>query len=470
MPLLVGSAVGVFLVGFTQPSSLTVPMKSESPDLTYYSRTPLSVKMSRLFVAGQDLFNRRRYEEAQAVFESMRSLDAHDLLSVFWVKKCRERLDREANEQRKSNNLRQTGRLFPNEQVYTNWRWGPEVGDFEVRISKPKPYVEPVKKVRKRASDAELAKAKSAASGGSPEALFDLAMAHWSRKESGAAIDAFEKAADINPDILARDDEGLAAAVHDELEAAIEKGKPAPSQLLKAGRIAMIQGDLLEAYRSLIRAASEDKTLINDVKPLLQKLVDTGKTEFLFRAPDVSTFRQAYAFENNEDRLYLKLSMVPRAPVPMAPLDLMFEREALSSVEVLSPDVLFTLVDPSASETTRLWVVGKHSESEGPVELNGKLVFHFAKDKLGFLDLSNFNASPELPDNWSLVVAPQESFSAGFPPPQLEKTENGICVKAYQLRMNTGKGPVLPLSDLRKPLAGAIDVWKSMDNAAQGAL
>jgi len=137
---------------------------------------------------------------------------------------------------------------------------------------------------------------------------------------------------------------------------------------------------------------------------------------------------------------------------------------------VLSPDVLFTLVDPSASDTTRLWVVGKYRESEDPAELNGKLVFHFTKNKLGFLDLSNFNAAPELPDNWSLVVAPAESFPAGFPPPQLEKTENGVCVKAFQLRMNTGKGPVLPLNDLRKPLAGAVDVWKNMDNAAQGAL
>jgi hypothetical protein len=36
--------------------------------------------------------------------------------------------------------------------------------------------------------------------------------------------------------------------------------------------------------------------------------------------------------------------------------------------------------------------------------------------------------------------------------------------------MNTGKGPVVSLRDLRKPLPGPIDVWKYMDNAAQGAL
>lgn len=461
--------MGMFLAGNTPVLAETVPMTSESPDLTYYSRTPLSVKMSRLFSAGQDLFNRRRYEEAQAVFESMRTLDEHDLLSVFWVKKCRERLDREANEKRKSDNLRQTGRLFPKEDVYTNWHWGPEVGHFEVRTSKPKPYVEPVRKVRARAGDADLAKAKSAA-GSSPDALFELAMVHWSRKENGPALDALEKAADLNPDVLARDDEGLAAAAHDELQAAMEKGKPAPAQLLRAGRVAILQGDLPEAFRALIRAATEDEKLIGDVKPLMQKLVDTGKTEFLFRAPEVWTYRQAYAFENDEDRLYLKLAMAPRAPVPMAPLDLMFERGAIGSVDVLDSDVLFTLVDPAATETTRLWIVGKYRESDGPTEVNGRLVFHFRKDGLSFLDMSNFNAAPELPDNWSLVVGAEGAFSPGFPPAELEKTENGVTIKAFQLRMNTGKGPVLSLTELRRPLAGAVDVWKMMDNAAQGAL
>ncbi|HEY9071899.1 MAG TPA: hypothetical protein VIV61_16690 [Candidatus Ozemobacteraceae bacterium] len=470
MPLLCGSVFGACLAGFAQAPGPALQQTSTTPDLTYYSRTPLSVKLSRLFAAGQDLYNRRRYEEAQAVFESMRLLDEHDLLSVFWIKKCRERVERELNENRKSNSLRKTGRLFPNEQVYTNWNWGPEVGHFEVRYAEPKPYVEPVRKVRKRAGDAELAKAKSAAAGGAPDALFDLAMAHWSRRENTQAIEALEKAAEANPDILARDDEGLAAAVHDELQAALGKGKPAPAQLLKAGRVAILQGDLLEAFRCLIRAATEDKSLLDDVKPLLQKLVDTGKTEFLFRAPEVYVFRQAYAFENDEDRLYLKLAMLPRAPVPMAPLDLMFERETLARVESLSPDVLCTLVDPSATETTRLWVVGRYQEAEGPSELAGKLVFHFQKDRIEFLDLSNFNAAPELPDNWSLVFGPAEAFPAGFPTPQLEKTENGLAIKAFQLRMNTGKGPVVSLRDLRKPLPGPIDVWKYMDNAAQGAL
>lgn len=469
-PVLFGSIVGALLAGFATSSAEMVPMTSKSPDLTYYSRTPLSVKMSRLFAAGQDLFNRRRYEEAQTVFEAMRSLDEHDLLSVFWIKKCQERFDREANEKRKSENIRQTGHLFPQEEIYTNWRWGPEVGHFEIRTSKPKPYVEPVRKIRPRASDAQLAKARSAAAGNSPDALFDLAMAHWSRKENGPAIDALEKAADLNPDVLARDDEGLTAAVHDELQGALEKGKASPSLLLRAGRVAIIQGDLLEAFRALIRAATDDAKLIDEVRPLMQKLVDTGKTEFLFRAPEIWTFRQGYAFENDEDRLYLKLVMAPRAPVPMAPLDLMFERDAIGSVEVLDSDVLFTLVDPAATETTRLWVVGKYRESDQLTEVNGRLVFHFPKDKLSYLDMSNFNAAPELPDNWSVVIGAEDAFSAGFPPAELEKTENGVSARAFQLRMNTGKGPVLTLSEMHKPLAASVDVWKMMDNAAQGAL
>ncbi|MBP7634580.1 hypothetical protein KBA41_10430 [Candidatus Ozemobacteraceae bacterium] len=466
---LICSALWLALAG-TAPAAETVPMTSDSPDLTYYSRTPLSVKLSRLFSAGQDLFNRRRYEEAQAVFESMRALDDKDLLSVFWVKKCRERLEREANEQRKSDNRRLTGRLFPREEIYTNWRWGPEVGHFEVRESKPKPYVEPVRKIRPRAGDKELAKAKSAAADNKPEALFDLAMAHWSRKENGPAIDALEKAAELNPDILARDDEGLTAAVQDELRAALEKGKPTPAQLLRAGRVAIIQGDLLEAFRDLIRAATEDASLLGEVKPLLQKLVDTGKTEFLFRAPELWTFRQGYAFENGEDRLYIKLGMAPRAAVPMAPLDLMFEREAIGTIEELPSDVLCTLIDPSTTETTRLWIVGKFRESDGPIEVNGKLLVRFQKDRLMFLDMSNFNAAPELPDNWSVVVGAADAFSVSFPIGQLEKIENGVNIKAFQLRMNTGKGPVLSLSELRKPLPAAVDVWKTLDNAAQGAL
>ncbi len=112
----------------------------------------------------------------------------------------------------------------------------------------------------------------------------------------------------------------------------------------------------------------------------------------------------------------------------------------------------------------------RYQEAEEPSELAGKLVFHFQKDRIEFLDLSNFNAAPELPDNWSLVFGPAEAFPAGFPTPQLEKTENGLAIKAFQLRMNTGKGPVVSLRDLRKPLPGPIDVWKYMDNAAQGAL
>lgn len=47
----------------------------------------------------------------------------------------------------------------------------------------------------------------------------------------------------------------------------------------RAGRVAIIQCDVLEAFRDLIRAATEDASLLGEVKPLLQKLVDPAATE-----------------------------------------------------------------------------------------------------------------------------------------------------------------------------------------------
>ncbi|RCK79925.1 MAG: hypothetical protein OZSIB_3794 [Candidatus Ozemobacter sibiricus] len=456
--LVIGLAV--LLSGFAAPPEPSI-------DLQQYQRLPLSIRLTRLTQAGIHLFDRRRYEEAIAVFESIFQLDPKNLGAMFWIRKCQEKLARERNELAKADLYRKYGGLGTKEWKYDNWTWGPTVGHFVIRQSKPKPYVPPVRKRTPRASDEVLAKAKEKAAGGDPQALFELAMQHWSRGEKEPALDAFEEAVEKDPEIAGLDDEEMLARISDEITAIIAKGGASAAQHLLAGRVARLQGDLPGMIRLLVKAVTLDPTLADKARSYLETMVVTGKAQFLLKLPEIFSFRQAYAFEEGEDRFYLKTTFAPSTPFPMVPLDLMFDWTAIKSIDILASDVLFVFVDPAVQGMTRLWLTAR--EKEGPFpNYYARLLIHLDPDRLPSMDLSNVNVSPDLPDNWSMVIGPDSSFGQAFPPPQYESTTENFLIRGYQLGTSNGRGPSLVLRDFRIAPPPSLDVWKALDAVGSG--
>ncbi|OIP26267.1 hypothetical protein AUK22_06955 [bacterium CG2_30_54_10] len=441
-----------------------------SPDLQQYQRLPLSVRLTRLTNAGIGLFNRRRYEDAITVFESIFTLDPKNLGAFFWIRKCRDVLNRERSEWVKADLYRKRGSLTLKESKYDNWVWGPTVGHFEVRYSKPKPYIPPVRMRHSKASDDQIVKAREATVGGDPEKLFELAMLLWSRGEKDPAIDAYESAMEKDPEIAGRDDEGLLATVADELAKELAKGLPsgeAGKQFMQAGRLSRLQGDPQGMIQNLVKAATLDPQLQDKIKNYLEEFVTSGKTAFLMKVPDIFSFRQAYVFEDDEDRLYLKTTFSPGTPFPMAPIDLMFDWTAIKGVDLVASDVLFAIMDPTVKDFTRLWLVPKIKDKAFPTFL-AKLRVRVDKDRLSSLDLSNVNVSPDLPDNWCVIVGTDSSFGVGFPTPEFEDSENSLKIKAFQLGRTNGRAPSLTLRDFHIPAQKPLDMWRAIDKVGSG--
>jgi hypothetical protein len=367
--------------------------------------------------------------------------------------------------------VRRHGGLTPKELTYVNWFWGPEVGHFEVRYSEPKPYVPPVKKVLPKVSDADLTEAKAKAQGGGAPEWYDLAMALWSRHEMEPAIAAFEKAAAADPEILGRDDWGLMAAAHATLVGPLETGKIDAKQRLLAGRMALIQGDLPMAVDQLIRAASGDQGLRDQVRDYLRSMVAAGRTSFLFQAPEFTSFRQAFIIEKNEPRIYLHASLQPSTPHLMVPLDLTLEPEFVQKLEVVSPDVLLAIPDPNvATGSTRIWLALKHKDEEWPT-WGAKTVTLLDPAKADWIELSNYNVNPDMTDNWSTVIAPETVFGMNFSAGSIDKIDQGVRFAAFQLRLTTGKGPWFSIREFSAaPMPREIDVWSIMEKAAAGTL
>lgn len=412
-------------------------------------------------MVGKDLFNRRRYEEAASVFEAMKSLDERNLDAELWLQKCHERLSQEKNENTKAQIIKQQGSLKNKESGYENWTWGPTSGHFEIRTSKPKPHIIPPKKIRPRATDGEVAKAMLGAAKNNAKALFDLAMLHHSRKEPELAIMSWERAVEIDANILALDDEGLTSTILEEADKALENGTITPELRLLTARVSLWQGDWGQAITHFIKAASKNPALKDKAGKGLKKIIDSGKTDFLKRPPDIDSIFLAYAFENKEDRLYFQADFIPRTPLYIFPFDLEVESAVVKSVEILSPDVLFVFRDPFTTDTSKLWIVGKDSSDQFK-RLRARLIVHLDPAVNG-VNISNYNCEGPIPGNWGLVFGLPESFYSGFLPPVVEKNLNGVLLKAYQLSRTNGKGPTLVLQDFRKPLPAKIDVWKCIE-------
>jgi len=456
--MLISFLVCFFLVGFTEID----------PNLQQYRRLPLSIRLKRLLLAGKDLFNRRRYEDAMAVFDCMRKLDPKNLDAYLWQKKCEERLFREKNESVKNAIIAKQGNLKMKESGFENLTWGPTSGHFEVRYSQPKPHIIPPKKVRPRASDAEIARAMEAASKEDPKALFHLAMLHKTRGENLLAVAAWEKAVTKDPELLSEDDEGLTTSILDATQKSLEKGNISPGQRVLSAKVSLLQGDWNTAIIQFIKAASKDKAFIKPAEQGLKKIIDSGQTGFLQQVPEISGIAHAYAYEEDKDRFYLWAKFYPKTPFYIFPFDIEVESSAIKSIKIESPDILFTILDPFVRDTTRIWAIGK-DEDDQVKALTLKLVIELDPSLQG-LNLSNYSVETTLPGNWSLVFGAQDSFGAGFPAPTVEKIENGVIQKAYQLSFTSGKGPTLYLPDFRKPLPGKVDIWKAIEDVFRGTL
>ena len=450
-----GLLFGLGLVGFTSPT----------PDLNPYSRTPLNVKLQRLEKAGEDFFMRRRYEDAIGVFDAMDLLDKGNLTALLWRKKCDEKLFQEKSEKFKANLLRNKGSLLLKERLYDNWTWGPMVGHFEIRESKPKPYVPPVKKIRPPISDAELKKLKDA--GTDAAGLFDLALGLNSRKDTEKAFDALDEAALRDPEIMGRDDEGLVAGLQERFSLAFSTGKITPKERLLAARVAMFSGDLSDAVLQFIKAASREDALKAEAQKGVERILSMGKIEFLQKPPEIFRFAQVYSWQGNEDRVYVAARINPTTPHYVFPFDFPFDPKSIETVEIQGGDFLFGTIDPSATESTRIWFSGKDIGDE-PRNLELQAVIRF-KPGLIDLDLTTWSVPAELANNWSVIVGPTTAFTPDFPAPQKQKGDGGVDIKGFQVQQSGGKGPYLQVDVFHKTLPHEVDVFKALADIWEGS-
>lgn len=444
---------GLLLVGYTpRPYS----------DLAEYRRTPMSRRIDRLQKAGEDLYLRRKYEEAITVFENILALDKSEMKAKLWITKARARLNREQNEQKKKNLYKRYGQLIPKEMTYHNWHWGPSVGHFEVKYSEPKPYVPPVRKVHPRASDEEIkeqeAKAKKT---GLAEDYFELSMRYWSRKEKEKAIKAYFTATRIDPAILANDDEMLLSTANAQAREKIENATPTAEDYMISGRLGMIQGDRRKAIDHLVKASRLDANLKSDVSDIIASYIVSPEIERMSIPAEIFSYRQAYVYDKDSDMIYLRLQALPRNGNQIFPIDTTLDLSAVSRIEIVSDDVAFAYALPGIDGSTRLWFVVPEKERFADYEI--KVILHVDRSKSRWVDLSNFSIPPEQPDNWSFVIGSEFNFGESLPKGEYEKNLDGVQITGYHLSLSDGKGPYLTLDNFKEPMPKKIDVWKLIE-------
>lgn len=438
-------------------------------DLAEYKRLPISKRIARMQKIGEDFFLRRKYETAIQVFKDIQALDKKNMKAMLWITKARQKLMLEKNELTKKQLYKKFGQLTPKELIYHNWTWGPTVGAFKVRYSKPKPYVPPVRKVHPRASDKDIAEMVAKAKSGKAADLFELAMRYWSRKETNKAIDAMSKAVKADRKILENDDELLLATAENNLDKKIAENKASPSDLLARGKLAMLQGDTQTGIKILSSAARKYPKFKHDVEPFLLEQVKIYQNTNKIIPADIFSFRQAYVFEENESRIYVSTTLLPKPGSYIVPLDITVPMTAIKSIKTASKDVLFAYAMKSSNEmTTRLWVVLGTKEDKY-ANYDVKLIITLNTEKEDYIELSNFNLASNQPDNWSFVIGPEVSFGSDFQKGEIDQVKDGIKVSGFQLGLYDGKGPFIPTSDFKvNPLPRKINVWKIMQDQISG--
>lgn len=455
------ASAGIALVGFgPRPYS----------DLAEYKRLPMEKRIERFQSSGEDLFLRRRYEDAIAVFQTILALDAGDMKAKLWMTKAQVQILAEQSELNKKALYKKYGHLISEDKIYENWHWGPSIGHFEVRYSEPKPYVPKVRKVRPKASDAEVAAAsKKAESSGDAADLFELAMLCWSRRDNDKALKAFFDAYAINKEILAKDDEFLLSTISDEVDAKTVSGKATARDYLTSGKLGLLQGDRQRAVNHLVKAATVDDKLKEEIKKVIGGFVATPQVETVSAPPDIFSFRQAYVFDKGSDKLYLRVILIPKGKGQVVPIDLTMKAASAKDIELVSKDVMFAYAQPGIDESLRLWLILPEKEGEFP-EYEIKLAINLDRAAAQAFELSNFALPPEQPDNWSFVIGSEFNFSESIAKGDFEKNIEGTRIAGYHLSVTAGKGPFISLESFKEPLPKKIDIWKLIETGGETSL
>ncbi len=457
--LIIAITAGALLTGFSNPRPCS--------DLAEYKRLPMERRIERMQKSGEDLFKRRRYEDAVVVFETILALDKDDLLAKLWITKARTALLREKQDREKEELIKKYGQLIPKDMIYDNWHWGPSVGHFEVKYSEPKPYVPPVRKVRPKAGDAEVKEAlQKAEKSGSAEDYFELAMLHWSRKERDDALKNYFKAVELDRELLGNDDELLLIDVSAAIQEKIDAGKANPEDLFTSGKIELFQGDRIKAIKHLVKSAQQDEKTLEKAKKLLMAFVESPQVDLVSAPPDIFSFRQAYVFDKDSDTIYLRLILAPKNKGQVVPVDLTLSPDSVKEISISSKDAVMAFGVTGISEALRLWIVLPEKDGDFP-EYEVKLSLKLDREKTEYLELSNFALAADQPDNWSFLIASEFNFAEGFDKGEYEKNLDGVVVNGYQLSMSDGKGPIVALRDFKEPLPGKLDVWKVMETGGQ---
>lgn len=427
----------------------------------------MSTRISRLQTAGEDLFVRRCYEEALSLFDTVLSLDEGNLKAKLWIQKTKVRQSREKNEALKKSLYEKYGQLIPKEMVYHNWTWGPTVGHFEVTYSEYKRREMPKREFRPKATDEQLAESlKKYEKSGEPHDQYDLSMNYWSRRETDKALKHYLEAIRKDAEILALDDEMMLVKITEEVNEKVKSGAATANDLMSAGQLAMLQGDRQRATSLLVRAAMKNPGLKSEILPSLTDYIDAPGSEIALPPPLVYGFRQAYMFDGKTDRVYVRISLSPRNKSQIVPVDMKIPFEALKSVSIES-DVVFAVGAPGIDNDMRLWIVLPEKESDYP-EYNVKLALNLDRDKLGYLELSNYALDEErYVDNWSFVIGSEFNFGEDFTKADFETNVGGLRVSSYDLNSSAGRGPMFSMQEFTEPPPRDVNVWKMIESGGQ---
>ena len=453
-------AAGVILVGHTAPRSYS--------DLATYQHIPTKTRVDNLMKAGEDLYLRRRYEDAKSVFEMVLQINEGYTDAEMWVSKCKFKIEDELNEAKKKELFRKYGYLTPIDKIYENWHWGPEVGHFEVRYSEPKPYVPKVRKFRPKATDAEVTEALNAyKKDKTAENAFELAMRYWSQRKKSDAIKYYLEAASLDPEILSKDDEYMLSMNTEELEEKISSNKAGAEDYLTFGRLALLQGNKDDGLRSMIKSVMLDKNLKKRAEEAIGDYVASPLADALATPPEVYSFRQAYVYDKDSDRIYLRVILCPRDKSLLVPIDTTVMASNTANVSIESKDVLFAYNKNGIGASTRLWVALPEKAGDFP-EYEVRLVINLKREGEGVeeagVDLSNYSLTKEQPDNWSMVIASEFNNTEGMIPGNYETIENGVRVTGYHLGTTEGKGPYIDFTKYTEPLPQNTNIWKIIEN------
>lgn len=457
-------AAGVLLVGYCPNCDGPRPYS----ELATYKRLPVADRVEGLMKAGKDLFLRRRYEDAKSVFQMALDMDKKCLDAKMWISKANCMLEQEQNEEKKKALYAKWGHLTPIDRIYENWRWGPEVGHFEVRYSEPKPYVPAVRKFRPKATDNEIKDAlKVYKESPTAENAFELAMKYWSQRKKTEAVKYYFEAVDLNVEILGNDDEYMLSMISEELEAKQEKGTLTADEYMTLGRLALIQGNQKDGIKSVIKASEINKNLKKAAGDVLNAFVAQASALDLSSLPsEIYSFRQAYVFDKDNDSVYMRIVLSPRNKNLLVPVDTSIPDKCIKDITVVSnKDVLYVFNKAVIDEASRLYLLLPEKDGEFP-EYEVKLIVNLKRgdgSEPG-IELSNFALPPEQDDNWSFIIASEFNKKEGVEIGNYEKVDNGVRVSGYHLATSKGKGPYVPFQNFSEPLPSKTDVWRIIES------